>query len=70
MKGSLAEDIKTIEFKQKISGNRIVDKLLWLMVAVLAVLPGIWTSIVALVVTVGLYVVRRRLRAGKLKLST
>ena len=51
----------------KISGNRIFDKLLWLVVAVLAVLPGIWTSFVALVIMVGLYVTRRKLKARYLK---
>jgi len=51
----------------KISGNRIFDKLLLLIVAVLAVLPGIWTSFVALVTMVGLYVTRRKLKARYLK---
>jgi TRAP transporter 4TM/12TM fusion protein len=51
----------------KISGNRIFDKLLWLIVAVLAVLPGIWTSLVALGIMVGLYVTRKKLKARFLK---
>jgi len=51
----------------KISGNRIFDKLLWLIVAVLAVLPGIWTSLISLAIMVGLYVIRRKLKARYLK---
>jgi TRAP transporter 4TM/12TM fusion protein len=51
----------------KISGNRIFDKLLWLVVAALAVLPGIWTSFVALVITFGLYAMRRKLKVRNLK---
>jgi TRAP transporter 4TM/12TM fusion protein len=51
----------------KISGHRIFDKLLWLVVAALAVLPGIWTSFVALVMTFGLYATRRRFKVRNLK---
>ena len=51
----------------KISGNRIIDKVLWLIVAVLAVLPGIWTSFVSLVTMVGLYVARRKLKVRNLQ---
>ena len=50
----------------KITGNRLFDILLWLIVAVLAILPGIWTSCVALAITVGLYVMRRQRKARKL----
>jgi TRAP transporter 4TM/12TM fusion protein len=42
--------------------NRVVDKLLWLIVAVMAVLPGIWTSVVALIMMIGLYAAKRRLK--------
>lgn len=44
----------------KVFGRRIVDGFLWLIVAVLAVLPGLWTSVVALAIAAGLYVIRRR----------
>ncbi|WP_319409404.1 TRAP transporter fused permease subunit [uncultured Desulfosarcina sp.] len=53
----------------KISGNRLVDKLLCLVIAVLAVLPGLWTSMVALLMTIALYVRRRQLKARRLKLT-
>ena len=49
----------------KISGNRFIDKPLFLVIAVLAVLPGLWTSFAALLMTVGLYVTRRQLKARK-----
>jgi TRAP transporter 4TM/12TM fusion protein len=49
----------------KISGNRLADKLLCLVIAVLAVLPGLWTSVAALGLTVGLYTARKRLKAKK-----
>ena len=50
----------------RIYGSPVLDKALWLIVAILAVLPGIWTSIVALLLTVGLYAVRRRMRLRNL----
>ena len=50
----------------RITGNRFRDILLWLIVAVLAILPGIWTSCVALAVTVGLYLMRRQRKVRKL----
>ena len=53
----------------KILGNRIIDKLLWLAVAVLAVLPGILTSFLALVITVALYFIRRQLKVRDLKVA-
>jgi TRAP-type uncharacterized transport system fused permease subunit len=46
----------------KITGNRLFDILLWFFVAILAILPGIWTSCVALAIAVGLYVIRRQRR--------
>ena len=49
----------------KISGNRLSDKTLCLAVAVLAVLPGLWTSMIALAMTIGMYTVRRRRKAQK-----
>lgn len=54
----------------KIFGNRIFDKLLWLFVALLAVLPGIWTSFVGLAIMVGLYVTKRKLKVRNLKAAT
>lgn len=53
----------------KISGNRLVDKLLCLVIAVLAVLPGLWTSMVALLMTIAVYVRRGQLKARRLKLT-
>jgi len=50
----------------KLTGNRLFDILLWLVVAALAILPGIWTSCVALAITVGLYVIRRQRMARKM----
>jgi TRAP transporter 4TM/12TM fusion protein len=50
-----------------ITGNKYIDKLICLVIAVFAVLPGLWTSVVALFMTVGLYARRRRLKAGGLK---
>jgi TRAP transporter 4TM/12TM fusion protein len=47
----------------KITRHHLLDKLLCLAVAVLAVLPGLWTSMVALVMTIGMYTIRRRRRA-------
>ncbi len=41
------------------SGRRWLDILLWLAVAVLAVLPGIISSVAALLAMIGLYVLRR-----------
>jgi uncharacterized membrane protein len=50
----------------KIFHNRLIDKLLLLIVAVLAVMPGIWTSALALVLTIGLYTGRRMVNTRKL----
>jgi UPF0716 family protein affecting phage T7 exclusion len=50
----------------KISGSRAMDKLMCLVIAVLAVMPGLWTSLVALAITVGLYVTRRRRKVKEL----
>ena len=53
-----------------ISRNRYLDKLLCLTVAVLAVLPGLWTSMAALAMTIGMYALRRRRRAQKQMATT
>lgn len=53
----------------KISGNRIADKSLCLVIAVMAVLPGLWTSVVALALTLGLYAIRRRYKTRKLTMA-
>ena len=53
----------------KITGNPYLDKGICLVIAVLAVLPGLWTSVVALFMTVGLYVRRRQLKARGLTLA-
>jgi TRAP transporter 4TM/12TM fusion protein len=53
----------------RITGNKYIDKSLCLGIAVMAVLPGLWTSVVALLMTVGLYVRRRRLKAKGLKIA-
>jgi TRAP-type uncharacterized transport system fused permease subunit len=53
----------------RVFGNKVSDKLVWLVVAVLAVLPGIWTSVAALLVTVGMYIIRRRLKLRNLDLA-
>ena len=53
----------------KITGNKSIDKLLCLVIAVLAVLPGLWTSMVALVMTIALYARRRQLKARRMKLA-
>jgi len=53
----------------KVSGNRIVDKFLCLIIAVMAVLPGLWTSFVALAITVGLYLVRKKLKTDKVMVT-
>jgi TRAP-type uncharacterized transport system fused permease subunit len=50
----------------KITGIRLFDILLWLIVAALAVFPGIWTSCIALVITIGLYFFRRQRKAQKM----
>ncbi len=44
----------------KVTAKPVLDKLLWLIVAVMAILPGMWTSLVALAITIGLYALRRR----------
>jgi len=49
-----------------ITRNRFFDILVWLLVAVLAILPGLWTSCVALTITIGLYAIRRQRKAPKL----
>ena len=49
----------------KVIGNRIADKGAWLAVAVLAVMPGVISSVVALLITVGLYMMRRRIKARR-----
>jgi TRAP-type uncharacterized transport system fused permease subunit len=53
----------------KITGKPFVDKTMCLVIAVLAVLPGIWTSLAALVMTVGAYVRRKQLNVRKLNLA-
>ena len=42
---------------------RIMDAVLWLIVAVLAVMPGLESTAIALVMTVGLYLAKKRFRA-------
>jgi TRAP transporter 4TM/12TM fusion protein len=44
----------------RISGYPLMDKALCLAIAILAVLPGIWTSFFALGLMMGLYLLRRR----------
>jgi TRAP transporter 4TM/12TM fusion protein len=46
----------------KISGNRIVDVLVWLVVAGLAVMPGLLSTAVAVAMTIGLFLIRKRFR--------
>ena len=53
----------------KISGNRVLDILFCLVIAVMAVLPGLWTSMVALALTIGLYAIRRKLKIKKLTMA-
>ena len=53
----------------RIFANRLVDTPLWLLVAVLAVMPGIWTSVVALIIMIVLYVTRRQLKTKRLKIA-
>ncbi|WP_022665816.1 TRAP transporter permease [Desulfospira joergensenii] len=45
------------------SGRRIVDILLWLVVAGLAVIPGILSTLCAILLTIGLYLLRKRTKA-------
>ncbi|MFH1155364.1 MAG: TRAP transporter fused permease subunit [Pseudomonadota bacterium] len=52
----------------RIFGSWILDKGAWLIVAVLAVLPGVWLSMASLVLMVILYAVRRRARARRTEL--
>jgi len=46
----------------KIFGNRIVDVLVWLVVAGLAVMPGLLSTTVAVAMTIGLFFIRNRFR--------
>jgi TRAP transporter 4TM/12TM fusion protein len=43
----------------KVSRSRTLDGVLWMVVAILAILPGLWTSFTALAITVAVYFVRR-----------
>jgi TRAP transporter 4TM/12TM fusion protein len=50
-------------------GTRLMDILSWLIVAILAVLPGLWSSFLALAITIGMYIARRQSRAKRLRLA-
>jgi TRAP transporter 4TM/12TM fusion protein len=50
----------------RIFNSQVVDKLSWLVVAMMAVLPGLWTSLFALGMTAVLYLSRHRLRVNRL----
>jgi TRAP transporter 4TM/12TM fusion protein len=50
--------------------NRVLDKLSWLTVSVLAVLPGTWLSFTALAITVGLYTIKRKRTKKHLQAAT
>ncbi len=52
----------------KVFGNTIIDKLLFLAIAILAVLPGIWTSFIALLMLAGIYLFRRRAKSRHLSI--
>ncbi|MFO7714636.1 TRAP transporter large permease subunit [Desulfosarcina sp.] len=43
----------------RVSRFRALDGMLWVVVAILAILPGLWTSMAALAITVGLYLAKR-----------
>jgi len=47
------------------SGHRWIDIVLWLIVAILAILPGLITSVAALIMMVGLYMFRRHNKYSK-----
>ncbi len=51
----------------KITGKQAVDKAICMVIAILAVLPGLWTSLAALFMTAGVYVKRRKMNVNKLK---
>lgn len=51
----------------RIFRNRFLDRAAWLSVSVLAVLPGIWLSLAALGITIGLYTLKRKQKAGQLQ---
>lgn len=46
----------------KIFRHRFIDVTLWLLVAVLAVMPGMASTVSALIMTVGLYLAKKRFR--------
>lgn len=51
----------------KIFKTRLRDILAWFSVSVLAVLPGIWLSLSALAITIGLYTLKRKYKTKQLQ---